>query len=76
MSHNNGDEWAMQAKEEACLKVDLAFFWKLYLISQSSYVRIKYMELLDNQLKKQTTLIKMLEKNKLSHAAHQGVLDK
>ena len=33
------------------------------------------MELLDNQLKEQKTLIKMLEKNRLSHAARQGVLD-
>ena len=42
---------------------------------QSNDVRLKYMELLDNQLKEQKTLIKMLEKNKLSHAARQGVLD-
>ena len=33
------------------------------------------MELLDSQLKEQKTLIKMLEKNKLSYAARQGVLD-
>ena len=33
------------------------------------------MELLDNQLKEQKTLIKMLEKNKLSYRDRQGVLD-
>jgi len=44
-------------------------------LEKSNDVRIKYMELLDNQLKEQKTLIKMLEKNKLSHAARQGVLD-
>ena len=42
---------------------------------KSNDVRLKYMELLDNQLKEQKTLIKMLEKNRLSHAARQGVLD-
>ena len=33
------------------------------------------MELLDNQLKEQKTLIKLLEKNKLSAKDRQGVLD-